>query len=168
MANNYKVALFFRPGKTHFLAPGSILVIPNYDSAVGRTVRHRGFTEGAEVTRRLSAEEQKWAAETTRYKLEYYSSWAVLIEDEEIILADDPTIGTRFLDTCKRLSKQPGYQTAKPYGKLSEAQQIEALVAELETNQKPTLDDFERRAVLDTARAIGASQLTLFGEDFLT
>ena len=130
--DNYSVALFFRSGKTHFLAPGSILVIPNYTSAAGRTVRHRGFLESPEVTRHLSTDEQEAAGTYYRYKMEYYSSWAELIADEEQLYAADPSIGRRFLDTCKRLSTCPAYNPAAPYSRqqpLTVAQQYALLDA---------------------------------------
>ena len=113
--DKYSVALFYRAGKTHFLAPGSILVIPNYSSAAGRTVRHRGFMERPETTRRLSVQEQTWAKHTTRYLMEYYASWEKLIADEEVFYAADPSIGKHFLETCKRLSQLKEYTPAAPW-----------------------------------------------------
>lgn len=130
--DTYHVALFFRAGKTHFLAPGSILVIPNYHSAAGRTLRHRGFLEGAEVLRDLSAEEQEWARSTTRFSMNYYSTWAELIADEQLVYESDPRIGQHFLNTCKRLSTLPAYKPAAAYSRqqpLTLAEQIALLKA---------------------------------------
>lgn len=168
--SQYKVALFFRSGRPHSLAPGSILVVPNYDSAVNRTVRHRGFVEGPEATRQLTVDEQEWAAGTTRYKLEYYGTWEKLIADEEELLAADPSVGNHFLDVCRRLSTHRDYRPATPLrgrNEPTEAEQLAAMTEEIDGRHGHELDEFERRAAADTARAIGATQLTLFGDDVL-
>ena len=159
------VALFFRSGSPHRLAPSSILLVLNYDSGVNRTLHHRGFKDGIEARRRHTPEEAEYLGHVYRYRLEFYPSWEALIEEEKYLLATHPEIGPAFLARIERLNKERHYRPAQP----AEAERVAALVEELEAHHRsPTLSEAEQRLASETARAIGAIQLTLFGQELLS
>jgi hypothetical protein len=163
-----RVALFFRSGSPHRLAPSSICLVLNYDSGVNRTMRHRGFQERAEARRWHTPDEVEYLGHVYRYRLEFYPDWEALIAEEEHLLATCPQIGPAFLSHIKRLSKKRHYRPAKPLRDMkapTDTERVSALVEELEArHQRPTLSKEEQQVALDTARAIGAIQLTLFGQ----
>lgn len=166
------VALFFRSGSPHRLAPSSILLVLNYDSGVNRTLHHRGFKNGIEARRRHTPEEAEYLGHVYRYRLEFYPSWEALIEEEKHLLATHPEIGPAFLARIERLSKERHYRPAQPLrepAQPAEAERVAALVEELEAHHRsPTLSEAEQRLASETARAIGAIQLTLFGQELLS
>lgn len=164
-----RVALFFRAGAPHRLAPTSILVVQNWDSAVGRTTAHRGF-ENPEATRTHTPLELDQLTHAYRYCLHFYDSWEALVVDEQARVAEDPRIGTHFLDVCKRLAADKNFQPkALKQSQAATPEELETdLLAEVGADRaSEQYDESEKQVVVDTALAIGATQLDLFGEEVL-
>lgn len=77
------------------------MVVTNYGSGLGRTLRHRGYHSGPLALRELTPAEREQAETHYRFHMVFYDSWEKLVGDEQQFLQEDPTIGTHFLSVCQ-------------------------------------------------------------------